>query len=279
MTAGVILIIFGTVIVSSGILLFYISIDFAVKCDTTDAQLDRLFQSEPSQCLRSGLFFLLAVIFSGSGVTILKIGMKRRSNRLGVQETDTKKERSIFFDTLLFEGIFVSLGIIFLGIGILFITIWNSSIDKLIEDGSVRVDSVDIKPNNFTKMTIRVSNLDPQLLMAVYSNSSKIELEEQLKNPKGDILNTTRFSQEFFNTFKPNAKGNYTLTVFNKDIEPVEISAFFGYLTLDKTENDNLVGSLIPRENLGGTLLLIIGTVFILGGLVSRLISLVGRGR
>jgi hypothetical protein len=174
MTAGAIIVIFGIAIISCGILLFYVSIDFAIKCNTTGAQLDRLFQSEPSQCFRSGLFFLAAVIFSGMGVALIRIGMKRRGNSLGVQKPGPKKKRSVFLDTLLFEGIFVALGIILLGIGVLFITIWNSSIDNLIKNESVQVDSVNILPNNST-------------LMAIYSNSSKIELEEQLKNPNGDI--------------------------------------------------------------------------------------------
>jgi len=156
--------------------------------------------------------------------------------------------------------------------GIAISVIWAGSLGGRIMNQNTILNGVSIYPSGATDAITQVNDLSRplSLVISIESNDNTGQanpiLRETVRNPNGDIISTNDFAKQFVTTIKPDAIGQYTLTINNQGGNFVRIGILFGNLPF-VSQNSQLNVNFFAGLVIGGVLA-IVGIIALIVGLV-----------
>lgn len=156
--------------------------------------------------------------------------------------------------------------------GIAISVIWAGSLGGRIMNQNTILNGVSIYPSGAANAITQVNDLSRplSLVISIESNDNTGQanpiLRETVRNPNGDIISTNDFAKQFVATIKPDAIGQYTLTINNLGGNFVRIGILFGNLPF-VSQNSQLNVNFFAGLVIGGVLA-IVGIIALIVGLV-----------
>ena len=132
------------------------------------------------------------------------------------------------------------------------------------------IDQAVVGPSETINATLQVNDISRPIAVGLHikPESANVILRETVRDPGGRVVNTNEFSKEFFNTFKVNSTGKFTLTVSNQGTSSVNVDVLFGYIPFGFVRENNQV-DLSPLNGI------IIGIVLFVVGVISLIVGIV----
>ena len=123
-----------------------------------------------------------------------------------------------------------------------------------------------INPGISKITAFNVSHAGPTMYIVLKSDPPNIPLKAAVKDPNGSIVSTSTFSQDLVANFRPQVEGKYNVLITNQGTEQVKTDTILGYLPmLGENEKPN-ISALV--DIFIGVLLILIGTLALIGGIV-----------
>jgi hypothetical protein len=145
----------------------------------------------------------------------------------------------------------------------------RAATDPFMQDNTVLNST--IGPNQSLKISSRGTNTQSNFSVIVDAKPSDIIFRSEIRDPKGKIVSSNEFRDQFFDSFKPEYVGEYLTTVTNKGIVSANIDAIFNQVPMI-SENDESRLNLL-KGILTGIILVIMGLPIIVGGGVVLIID------
>jgi hypothetical protein len=145
----------------------------------------------------------------------------------------------------------------------------RAATDPFMQDNTVQNRT--IGPNQSLKISSRGTNTQSNFSVIVDADPSDIIFRSEIKDPKGKIVSINEFSDQFFDSFKPEYVGDYVTTITNKGIIPANINAIFNQVPMISENDENRLNLL--KGILTGIILVIMGIPIIVGGGVALIID------
>ena len=145
----------------------------------------------------------------------------------------------------------------------------RAATDPFMQDNTVQNRTVG--PNQSLKISSQGANTQSNFSVLVDAEPSDIIFRSEIKDPKGKIVSTNEFRDQFFDSFKPEYVGEYVTTITNKGIKSANIDAIFNQVPLISENDENRLNLL--KGILAGIILVTIGIPIIVGGGVVLIID------
>jgi len=164
--------------------------------------------------------------------------------------------------------------------GIVISALWAASFaGPFIRENTI-LNGVSIRPSGLVNTTMQVTDTSRPISLAIHverntnnntSNTgqgqiSNNTLRETIRNPNGSVVTSNEFTGQFFNTFKPDIAGKYTITIQNLGNTPVSIGVLAGNLPFVGPNNQlnmDFFGGIIA-----GVILAIAGIIVLIAGVI-----------
>jgi hypothetical protein len=152
-------------------------------------------------------------------------------------------------------------GAVLLVVGIIISAVWAVQFTGSFMRDNTIVAQTSIDAGESVNARIDVHELDRPVSLAIGidraglqqtsqipTSTSDVRLKEEVKDPNGRVVSSNEFGDSFFNSFKPEVTGVYTITVSNLGLGPVTVSGAFGYMPFIESDGNLHFGSIMGGE-------------------------------
>jgi hypothetical protein len=155
-------------------------------------------------------------------------------------------------------------------LGIMICAAWTGSfVVQFLQENTIISQAV-VRPSESINATLQVNDVSRPISIALHFEPKSLDviLRETIADPGGGVINTNEFSKDFFDTFRINSVGKFTLTISNQGSSSVNVDGIFGYIPFEFV-GENYQVDLTPLNGIMvGIVLFVVGIIALVVGII-----------